>query len=437
MMIMLNRVRVSAGVAAFLGCWLNQPALAFHNGGVGDCNGCHIMHGASEGGTSPSGGNGVTATVYLLRGGDPSSTCLSCHEQPDENGPSAYLVSTPVDELNGVAPKQMTPGGDFGWIRRGRSFSRSGIRVTIDGERFGHNIVAKDYGYGPDSRVTMAPGGTFPSDRLGCTSCHDPHGRYRRTGSGVYATEGTPIVDSGSYADSRDPDQVNSVGSYRLLAGKDYLPRSASGATAFINDPPAAVSPRQYNRSEAFTETRVAYGRGMSEWCANCHLAVHTGTANADGARHPAGERARLGTVTAATYNAYVKTGDLGGRENTSYTSLVPFEEGTADYGQLKAHAVADGSRGSGPDQHSTVGCLTCHRAHASGFTGMTRSNLASEIITVADAAGLAAYDGSTTDGRINMGMGVVEQTTAYYGRPATRFAPMQRSLCNKCHRMD
>jgi hypothetical protein len=414
-----------------------QTATAFHNGGVGDCNGCHIMHGDGNATATASVDGGQEGATFLLRGSDPSSTCLICHQQPGEQGPRGHLVATPNEELQGVAPKQMTPGGDFGWTRRDRNFYLAGTVVTIEGERFGHNIVAKDFGYGPDRRVTMAPGGTFPVDRLGCTSCHDPHGRYRRTGDGSYVTEGTAIIDSGSYPDSREPDEVNSVGSYRLLAGKDYLPKSADGASTFSHDPPAAVAPRQYNRSEIFTDTRVAYGLGMSEWCANCHLAVHGGTSNQEGARHPAGERARLGTEVAANYNAYVKTGDLRGTEGASYSSLVPFEEGTADYALLREHAVTDGAYGKGADRNSTVSCLTCHRAHASGFVGMTRANQESEFITLADSMGMAIYDANPTDGRINMGMTVNEQTLAYYGRPATRFAPLQRSLCNKCHRMD
>lgn len=416
---------------------LAAPVWAFHNGGVGDCNGCHVMHGGAETAPQTAAAGEAESGIYLLRGSDPSSTCLSCHQQSGDNGPMGHHVSTPMDELQGVAPKQLTPGGDFGWTRKARSFKVSGTSVTIDGERFGHNIVAKDYGYGVDSRVTMAPGGTFPVDRLGCTSCHDPHGRYRRTGDGSFVTDSVPIVGSGSYPESRDPDQRNSVGSYRLLAGKNYLPRSAVGASAFINDPPAAVAPLNYNRSESLSDTRVAYGQGMSEWCANCHLAVHGGTSSQESARHPAGERARLGRMVAATYNAYVKTGDLSGTEGASYSSLVPFEEGTTDYSVLKGHAVTDGTVSSGADPNSTVSCLTCHRAHASGFAGMTRSHQGSEFITVTDASGMAAYDTNPSDGRINMGMGVIEQTTAYYGRAANRFAPMQRSLCNKCHRMD
>ncbi|RII25424.1 MAG: cytochrome C, partial [Geobacter sp.] len=58
-------------------------------------------------------------------------------------------------------------------------------------------------------------------------------------------------------------------------------------------------------------------------------------------------------------------------------------------------------------------------------------------FMTVADAAGVAQYDSSTTEGKVNYGKTVAEQTAAYYGRPATAFGPNARNLCNKCHAKD
>ena len=34
-------------------------------------------------------------------------------------------------------------------------------------------------------------------------------------------------------------------------------------------------------------------------------------------------------------------------------------------------------------------------------------------------------------------GQSAAETQQAYYGRPATKFGPYQRSLCNKCHAKD
>ena len=59
------------------------------------------------------------------------------------------------------------------------------------------------------------------------------------------------------------------------------------------------------------------------------------------------------------------------------------------------------------------------------------------EFMTIADASNAAVYDSSTTEGKINNGLNVAEQTNAYYGRPAIAFGPNARNLCNKCHAKD
>ncbi len=146
-----------------------------------------------------------------------------------------------------------------------------------------------------------------------------------------------------------------------MLGGIGYKTSSVPGMI-FTVDPPVAVAPRDYNRPEAQTDTRVAYGKGMAEWCTNCHTNRQTGNV------HHAGAQARFTTKIISNYNTYVKSGDINGRSETSYTSLVPFEEGTDDRTILAQHAKTDGSYLQGPDSNSTVMCLTCHRAHASGW---------------------------------------------------------------------
>jgi hypothetical protein len=394
---------------------------AFHSGGVGPCEGCHSMHNSSEGVQI-----NAIAPAYLLRQQDPSSTCLNCHEHAGDIGPTTFHVSTPANELPpGVPPKQLTPGGDFGWLNI--TFTSATTTVVSPGERHGHNIVASDFIYLADGTYTMAPGGTYPASRLGCTSCHDPHGRYRRNMDGSISTTGRPIVNSGSFASNRDPDSFNAVGVYRMLGGQGYLPKSLIGGLAFVSDPPAAVAPDRPNRSEAITQTRVAYGAGMSEWCRNCHPNMHTiaypGTA---GLLHPVGASAKIGATKANNYNQYIKTGDLSGLSDKSYLSLVPFEEGTKDYATLKTHAKTDDTWLVGPDSTSSqVMCLTCHRAHASGWDGMTRWNTRTEFIVYNGLYAQEPYGQGRTEG---------EATRAYYDMPASKFALNQDTLCNKCH---
>jgi hypothetical protein len=224
---------------------------------------------------------------------------------------------------------------------------------------------------------------------------------------------------------------------------------SVTGMTPFANDPPVAVAPATYNKSEAAADVRVAYGAGMSEWCANCHAKIHNDTTNAANTAliHPAGNNALLsatandlagnanGTTIANIYNAYVKSGDLTGAQSASYTSLVPYEEGTRVIATLSAHTTATTGPSSGTEN---VMCLSCHRAHASGWSSMTRWNNKSEFLTIAgEFPGIDAVDAEAKGGQFNAGMTQAQYKAALYDRDATKFAFVQRSLCNKCHAKD
>lgn len=398
-------------------------ALAFHDGGVGPCEACHSMHGPSAG-----------AGRGLLKALDPSSTCLACHERQGDTGPSGHHISTAgVDLPPGVPPRQLTPGGDFGWLKKTYLWSVDAATAGVSpGERHGHNIVAFDFQYFADSTNTTAPGGTYPASILACTSCHAPHGTYRRTAGGLISGSGQPIAASGSLASAADPGAGSAVGVYRLLGGQGYQPRLLAGADVFTSDPPAAVAPDDYNRSEAVTPTRVAYGAGMSEWCRNCHGTIHSPAApGPSSVAHPAGAAAKLGVTVTANYNAYVRDGDLSGAAASSYSSLVPFEEGVTDPATLRAHANSDGSYLAGPESTGAqVMCLTCHRAHASGWDGALRWNGRTERIV---SSGFYSQEGQPFQ-PYGQGRTEAEALRAYYDIPPGSFAQEQGPLCAKCH---
>lgn len=445
-------------------------ALAFHDGGVAYCDGCHSMHNSS-GNASMSGGRNKTlagwnaagkasttqfqGNAFLLQGSDDSSTCLNCHAANDA-APSGYHIMTFPAPAAGAAPVERTPGGDFAWLTQTFSALASyGAPVTSKGERHGHNVVAQDYGLTADTTLLTAPGGTYAASALSCASCHDPHSRARiidANGTIVNAALGAkvlPIGASGSYGGA--PTANEAVGVYRLLAPSNYSQMSYTNTTPFTANPPVAVAPSTYNRSEAATDTRVAYGQGMSEWCSNCHVAIHNNNTNAANTAliHPAGNGAKLtatandlagnaaGTTIANIYNAYKMSGDLTNTQTSSYTSLVPYEEGTGVIATLAGHAVNDGTQLGGPTGSENVMCLSCHRAHASGFDNISRWNNRAEFLTVGgaypgtDATGEGAY------GQYSMGMTQAQYQAAMYDRPATQFAYAQRSLCNKCHAKD
>jgi hypothetical protein len=428
---------VAAAILVFLP---NGNAFAFHDGGVAKCEGCHTMHNSLTGVRMTTNAiPALTGNKYLLKGSDPSSTCLNCHNAPD-TAPTSYHISTDESMLGANPPVERTPGGDFAWLKKSYTWAQAddGATLSSPGERHGHNIIAADFNYVKDSTQVYAPGNgngndPYPSASLSCVSCHDPHGRYRITGNGVsntITTKGLPITGSGSYGDL-PVSGVSAVGVYRLLGGKGYQPGSVTGNLAFYNDPFYAVVPANFNRTEATSSVRVAYGKGTSEWCANCHFEMHS--FYADGFNiHPAGVTIN-NTIELSNYNKYVKTADMSGNAATSFTSLVPFQ---IDQSTNLTILKADSTSTAGPVGSDRISCFTCHRAHASGWSSILRWNMDSTFVTIGASYGdPASPDPRSRDAAC--GRTPAETQAAYYDRPASTFALYQRVLCNKCHAKD
>jgi hypothetical protein len=393
---------------------------------------------------------------YLLKAQDQSGACLNCHQQPD-TAPSGYHISTAnITPFDSTAPVEQTPGGDFAWLKKTMTGSVRGNLTTWEGDRHGHNIIATDFGYTQDKVQTAAPGGTYPAGSLACSSCHDPHGRYRRFADGSVLSTGLPIFGSGSYgadgtaaggkATQGGPAYPiagqSAAGVYRILGGVGYQPKSLAGSFAFTANPPSAVAASSYNGVNTTiqgTFDNVAYGQGMSEWCANCHGKMHIDTyvSGTKGLVHPAGNGAKLTAAIAANYNAYISSGIMTGT-GVNYSALAPYElglgaAGNADYTTLRTVRTAR----TAADATANVACVSCHRAHAGAFESMTRYYTGNEFMTVADSTGAATYDTITSENKINTGYNLTQQTNAYNGRPATLFGPYARDYCNKCHAKD
>jgi hypothetical protein len=286
---------------------IGSPVMAFHDAGVAHCNGCHTMHNSQDGALvdadSPNG------NAWLLKQSTPSDTCLACH------GPSYGAVFT----SDPLAPPTTKGGGNFVFLLEDNlNDGHAGASSPILGHTGGHNIISIDKGVVADPVLSTAPGGTFSSANLACSSCHDPHGNAN----------------------------------FRLLYGAGRLIQDGLGGT-FLNAAPVAEGLGLFGAGESNTN-HTAYQSGMSAWCGNCHGDFH----NEAGGRleHPSGST--LGGSTAAVYNAYNGTDDqTGGVVATSYLAAVPFE------------SIAPGNTTSstaGPGAGSMVMCLTCHRAHAS-----------------------------------------------------------------------
>jgi hypothetical protein len=408
------RIGLIVFAAAVLTFGLSGMAFAFHAGGVAECLGCHNIH------------DGKSASSLLVAG-DVTSTCAnaSCHGQPGQSG---YHVLSPTVTA-GAPPANMTPGGDFGWLLKTYTWSpRAGTSSTDRGAGHGHNVVAVDLpNYVSDSVNTTAPGGDMDATQLSCNSCHDQHGKLRRLGTtGTFVTTGAPIIASGSYSNSPDPGANQAVGAYRLLRG----PGSGAGDggksfTAAFN----AVSPSSYNRSEAISITKVAYGAGTSDWCATCHPDMHSGTSSL--LTHPVNQG--FSDAVKDNYNTYLGSGLTG---TSGFDTLIPYQrDNSSDYTVLKGFVLDNTATPATTSDR--VACLSCHRAHATGFEYMVRWNNANEFIAVdgvwpgTDSPSTIANAAKYAQGRT-----VAETTAGYNGRPMT-YASYQRSLCNKCHAKD
>lgn len=265
-----NVLAVVMAVAAL--AFMVTPALAFHDGGVASCRGCHTMHNSENGQLiDPDSPNG---NPYLLKDATASDMCLSCHA----TSRGAVFVADPMNPGN-------RPGGNFVFLTEDNiNDGHNGNLNPILGYASGHNIVAPSKGVAADPVLTTAPGGTYPGSALGCSSCHDPHGNEH----------------------------------FRLLYGVGHV---EAGDYTFTEPAPEAVA-QSYNTNEA-NNAHTAYNGGMSAWCSNCHGNYHD---NSTQLVHPSG--VAIGGSIAQTYNLYAGTSNqTGGDAATAYLAAVPFED--------------------------------------------------------------------------------------------------------------
>jgi len=361
-------------------------ACAFHEGGEGYCEGCHLMREvANNQFEGTSGTFAAQVDGHSLVGSDPSSTCLRCHAKAG----TFYNVFSNDGSI-------FTPGGDFYWLKKTFTRTYYGIVYKSLDDSHGHNIIAAEYGLIADRMLTLSPGGIYPSAAMGCTSCHNPHGL---------------IADDHNYSkDLPFPE----IGNFRLLGGIGYSGGNQATGLTFNYPAPVAVAD-----SKDWAETdynHTAYGSGMSEWCGNCHDRFLS-----DKNKHTSGSNAKMENAIISNYNSYIRTGDISGSYGGTYFSLVPFELGIIN------PTLLDPSSTSGPAPgKANVMCLTCHRAHASAFHDKGRWDFRATFI----ADSLPQYSDSGVTGN--------DVINSYYGRNMlSEFGKYQRQFCNKCHLQD
>ena len=357
-------MRLKIALVASAGLLLGATgALAFHGGGVAECAGCHTMHNSEDGALiTDAGGH-----PYLLRAANSTAMCLSCHAAYGQyDGGLGY-----------------GPGGDFYWLTKTFSWTAHGSTVTSPGDSHGHNVIYPG-NIAEDATLGTAPGGTFDSSFLTCTSCHDPHGNQN----------------------------------FRILYGSAQGPiYPGSGRYNFTSDAPIAKgdSRRTYvgGGGNETNSQHTIYKSGMGDWCANCHTNFHSD--NTTNFVHPIDENLN---GLADNYNAYNSSDDqTGGVQATAWWGLVPFEAVNVDLNTADVNNYT-----LGPYANDRVMCVSCHRAHASAFEDVGRWDFGETFI--------ADSHPQLTD----TGASAADVANKYY---QYTFVLNQRSLCNKCHVKD
>jgi predicted CXXCH cytochrome family protein len=315
-----SRLLILAAAAVLVG---GAPALAFHDGGVAACNGCHTMHNSENGqpmnfnanGTGPGTAVGQGWPALLLYA-NKSDVCLRCHA-----GAGGRYTIWSTDPKSPNVAQANRGGGDFVFLQETNiNDGHGGATNPILGFRAGHSVISGIKNTVQDPVNTTAPGGTFAAADLACTSCHDPHG----------------------------------TSAYRLLYQDGQRVGTALYTSTIVADGIAL------NNSPETPTNHNAYHSGYSDWCGTCHGAFHQHSGNLI---HPSGEP--LGDI-ATNYNMYKGTTDCvahppagglpcgSGVTATAYLPEVPFEDPDT--------AIASTA---GPTSDSRVACMTCHRAHA------------------------------------------------------------------------
>jgi len=260
---------------------------------------------------------------WLLKSATPSDVCLSCHA-------SQFGSVLGGDPLNPTA--ELGAGNFVHLLEDNLNDAPNGALNPIPGEAAGHNIISFIYGIARDSRFLNSPGGTFPSDELSCTSCHDPHGNTN----------------------------------FRMLYGAGPVQGNIG---TFMSPAPAAVGLSVNLASSETNSSHTAYISGISAWCANCHGKYHD-EGGSDSFEHPSSEN--LENEIVQQYNRYNGTDfPSSGTPGNAYLAAVPFED-----------PLAQTSSTLGPSSQSRVMCLTCHRAHASSAPNSGRWDFNVSLLT-------------------------------------------------------
>lgn len=297
-----------------------EIATAFHGKGL-ICEKCHVMH-YSEDGTPLPADEGPFE--HLLIKERSTELCLTCHDGkvdvPDVMG---------QDDANGLT-------------ERAAGFFAS---VNVENE-YGHNLQAGKIGASALCSSCHS-GGSFSTAKMGCTDCHDPHGK--------------DVNDSLNY-------------SYRNLQWASN-PDTSPMFKAFVKpDVTGLQTYEQKNVGYPAPDTKTSDWREVSNICFDCHHVFGDDgyTRNSKGAiiRHPSTDSQR--GIREKISKAGLAQTDIEHWQNGTGTGFtiarVPFiVPGATDYAEATTVASKTGKIAN------EVFCLTCHKAHGSAYKASLR----------------------------------------------------------------
>lgn len=371
------------------------------------CTDCHTLHNSENGATvNQSGQGGTQLNRELLKRGDWTDMCLSCHTEGSNTSSTVLLsgventgwVAPPVMSINGTYTGSM-PAGDFYFskndAKKGHNPSYTkGADLTGAGTSL---LMPADA-----TLKALPPGGTSITDKeWSCHSCHGMHSRFSDTysawrqlkrkvngkvvtGSETAGTVETSGGTSGTTTAGYEPIMSNSRGD---IQGTTYK---------FSRADSNPLEGADLMLAESDTNKNV-YRGGFSSFCSACHGDFHGGTGETratDNAktnigqtwqRHPTNVKlnetsivqTNNGSSTSGakygitTYTKVVSNAQSTNPNPVGYDWRYPLVQDNADF-TVKS-TVAAWSNASTALGTSRIMCLTCHKAHASKFDNMTR----------------------------------------------------------------
>lgn len=357
------------------------------------CTDCHTLHNSEDGAAiSVAGGAfyGTGPNRELLKRGDWTDMCLSCHKQGQNTSATAALpgvensgwVAPIVMTVDGVDPSNIAmPAGDFYYSnadpKKGHNPAYTKGSMSTPTSFF----MASDTVLG-----STPPGGTITDGEWSCHSCHGMHSRF----SGSYTAwrqikrKVNNIVTTGNETPSFGV-ETSGGGAGATAAGYEPIKSNSRGdivGTSYLNVRPDTnpLEGADLFADESDTNKNV-YRGGFSSFCSACHgdfhgtLTTEGGTDNTQTAgvwmKHPT--NLEMGPVSGSrkygltTYNAVI-TNVKGTNPNPSgYDWKYPLVQPDSNFD------VTSSVTGGTLHNSDRIMCLTCHKAHASKFENSTR----------------------------------------------------------------